>query len=176
MASGGQTNARPQRRRWWPWACAVVLLIALGSGCGGAEGTLCAEDSDCADGERCTTNGGVLFGQRICVIAKVGEDGGEVTGPDEDEDGVADSVDNCPDEPNPGQENIDGDEEGDACDGDADGDGRHRRWDNCPLVPNADQEDEDEDNVGDACDNCKEERNPGQQDTDGDGVGDQCEN
>ena len=36
---------------------------------------------------------------------------------DEDSDGFADSVDNCPLLPNPGQENCDGDEKGDICDG-----------------------------------------------------------
>ena len=35
---------------------------------------------------------------------------------DEDEDGVLDLFDNCPDDPNPDQENLDGDEFGDVCD------------------------------------------------------------
>jgi hypothetical protein len=41
---------------------------------------------------------------------------------DEDGDGVADAVDNCPQNPNPEQTDIDGDGVGDACDVDIDGD------------------------------------------------------
>jgi hypothetical protein len=42
---------------------------------------------------------------------------------DTDGDGVADAMDNCPQDPNPGQADLDGDGEGDACDNDIDGDG-----------------------------------------------------
>jgi hypothetical protein len=43
--------------------------------------------------------------------------------PDADEDGVPDSIDNCPNDPNPLQENNDGDAGGDVCDDDDDNDG-----------------------------------------------------
>ena len=43
---------------------------------------------------------------------------------DGDSDGVPDDVDNCPAEPNPLQENFDGDTEGDVCDLDDDNDGQ----------------------------------------------------
>jgi len=35
---------------------------------------------------------------------------------DTDDDGIADGVDNCPMDSNPGQRNTDGDEFGDVCD------------------------------------------------------------
>jgi hypothetical protein len=59
--------------------------------------------------------------------------------PDEDGDGFADEVDNCPVVPNPDQADADQDGVGDACD-------------NCPSLPNPDQADDDHDGVGNACD------------------------
>jgi hypothetical protein len=81
---------------------------------------------------------------------------------DGDGDGVAYAEDNCPNNPNPMQENSDGDSLGDACD-------------NCPTVSNADQADLDGDGVGNLCDNCIIRPNSNQADVDGDGVGDACD-
>jgi hypothetical protein len=58
---------------------------------------------------------------------------------DTDEDGVADCIDNCPDDANADQSDVDEDTVGDVCD-------------NCPTVPNPDQEDSNGNGVGDACD------------------------
>ena len=72
--------------------------------------------------------------------------------PDRDRDGVPDPTDNCPDTPNPGQENNDGDAQGDVCDGDDDNDTHGDPNDNCPKTANPDQADGDLDGIGDACD------------------------
>lgn len=73
-------------------------------------------------------------------------------GGDGDGDGIPDSIDNCPADPNPDQADGDGDGEGDACDDDRDGDGVADVDDNCPDEPNPDQADSDGDGIGDACD------------------------
>lgn len=70
---------------------------------------------------------------------------------DTDEDGVADTADNCLTVANADQRDLDHDAAGDACDDDDDGDGVSDEDDNCPAVSNANQADADDDGVGDAC-------------------------
>ncbi|MFP4600988.1 MAG: thrombospondin type 3 repeat-containing protein [Persicimonas sp.] len=107
---------------------------------------------------------------------------------DADGDGIDDSMDNCPNTPNPDQTDTDGDGLGDACDPDDDGDGVDDVDDNCPLIANPDQTDTDGDGLGDVCDpdddgdgvddvddNCPLIANPDQEDFDGDGLGDVCD-
>ncbi len=86
----------------------------------------------------------------------------DITQNDTDGDGVADSVDNCPQIHNSGQENSDADDLGDACD-------------NCPETDNPDQDDSDGDEIGTLCDNCPDDYNPLQEDSDSNGVGDSCQ-
>lgn len=69
-----------------------------------------------------------------------------------DGDSVADSLDNCPDQSNSGQEDQDGDGTGDICDGELDGDGVLNAADNCPTVSNGGQQNQDGDALGDVCD------------------------
>jgi hypothetical protein len=109
------------------------------------------------------------------------------TDDDQDGDGIANDLDNCPSVFNPifdvpfpiseDQPDFDMDGLGDLCDpcpsnegdvcvgpdpDDSDGDGVTNDGDNCPLDPNADQADADDDGKGDACDDCAA-ANPGTQ-------------
>tara|TARA_R110002072_G_scaffold272667_1_gene432849 strand:- start:282 stop:1454 length:1173 start_codon:yes stop_codon:yes gene_type:complete len=94
---------------------------------------------------------------------------------DIDQDGIEDSVDNCPSVFNFDQLNTDGlNDGGDVCDTDDDEDGWFDVDDNCPLIVNPANEDFDGDGHGDLCDNCVVTANPNQEDTNGNGVGDAC--
>lgn len=84
---------------------------------------------------------------------------------DRDNDGIVDTIDNCPDIFNPDQADNVGNGIGDACRGisgslDSDGDGVSDPQDNCPNDFNPDQADLDSDGIGDVCD----------PDMDGDGI------
>jgi hypothetical protein len=111
---------------------------------------------------------------------------------DMDNDGIADDIDNCPNNANAAQTDTDGDGLGDACDNclDVDHDTICGPVDNCPNVANQSQIDADGDGIGDACDacidvdhdticgpvdNCPNVANQGQIDADGDGIGDACD-
>lgn len=107
---------------------------------------------------------------------------------DTDEDGVADSIDNCPTAANTGQLDQDNDGFGNVCDSDLDGDGVVNVEDNCPNIENDDQSDLDGNGEGDACDNdtdgdsvptaadnCPLTPNTDQYDNDVDGSGDACD-
>ncbi len=117
---------------------------------------------------------------------------------DDDNDGVPNTCDNCPDDVNEDQANSDGDSHGDVCDnclnddnedqadcgsngvGDVcdvntDGDSLTDECDNCPATPNDDQADGDGDGVGNLCDNCLIDANSNQSDLDNDGTGDVCD-
>ena len=95
---------------------------------------------------------------------------------DGDDDGLIDSLDNCPNAANPGQQDTDEDGTGDACDStpngpDGDGDGVIDSSDNCPSDANTGQADADEDGEGDACDST-----PNGPDGDADDVPDSADN
>jgi len=102
---------------------------------------------------------------------------------DVDQDGIDNTVDNCPGTYNPNQDDFDGDGVGDSCDvfmgydnySDDDLDSVPYCYDNCPDTTNLDQNDADDDGLGDVCDNCPDHANADQADYDGDGIGDECD-
>ena len=107
---------------------------------------------------------------------------------DRDGDGVEDTADNCPDDPNAGQDNHDGDSQGDACDADDDNDTVADVDDNCPIDANTTQDNHDDDTQGDVCDadddndtvddatdNCTLTPNQDQANHDDDTAGDACD-
>ena len=115
---------------------------------------------------------------------------------DLDEDGIKDSLDNCPGIANPDQKDTDEDGIGDVCDTieikDDDEDTIANEQDNCPSTANPNQSDIDKDGIGDACDtkddrdgdndsvinsfdNCPKVANPDQKDVDKNGIGDACD-
>ncbi len=143
--------------------------------CGDSDGDLC---DDCSSGVfNPGEDGPDADGDGLCDLEPVADDG--------DGDGVADDVDNCPDDVNPAQGDADDDGRGNACDNcatvgndaqlDGDGDGTGDACDNCPELAGVDQSDGDGDGVGDACDVCPELAGVDQSDGDGDGVGDACD-
>lgn len=73
---------------------------------------------------------------------------------DIDNDGIENTIDNCPNTANANQSDIDVDGIGDTCDdfNDSDNDGVEDFEDNCPNTANPNQEDTDGDGVGDVCD------------------------
>lgn len=82
----------------------------------------CATQVDLFFGEVLMSLNGVRYGARLLDALHTGGTNYCVDEPDQDNDNVPDSQDNCPAIPNPGQENLDADEFGDVCDSDVDGD------------------------------------------------------
>ncbi len=136
--------------------CAMALAgctedkTASGSNTGGGQHGDAASDgggdaiSNASDGGATATDGGTTTtdgGSSTTTDGGASTDGGGAdSGPavDSDGDGLLDPNDNCPQVPNPNQNDGDGDGVGNLCD-------------NCPTVANHDQADADNNGVGDAC-------------------------
>lgn len=94
---------------------------------------------------------------------------------DQDNDGVADTTDNCPTVSNADQTNTDGDQYGNACDDDDDNDGMTDTWENDNNLNPLDDNDADLDPDNDGLSNKQEfdnNTNPNVADSDGDGMND----
>ena len=151
----------------------------------------CRSDSQCAAAEVCVNHSCLptssCTSDADCAIGLVCDSGAcGLPAPvaDADGDGILDTVDNCPNTPNPDQADTNGDGVGDACSINA------SAWyctqdDECPTnVPlcldnicrasTATTDDLDGDGVLNSSDNCRDVPNPSQEDTNGDGVGDAC--
>ena len=124
----------------------------------------------------------------------------EVAYLDQDNDGLPDDSDTCPEmangpnlgtcmnclNGNAGQACTSSDECGDhgfcslnqeaICSEDFDEDQISNGEDTCICIDNPDQADSDEDGRGDVCDNCLNDPNADQADADGDAIGDVCDN
>jgi len=114
--------------------------------------------------------------------------GGIFSSGDQDNDGVQNHLDNCPEISNVDQLNSDSDAAGDACDADDDNDSFLDATDNCPVISNTDQANNDNDANGDACDdnddndnfndnvdNCPFVANNNQLNSDNDSLGNACD-
>ena len=145
-----------------------------GDGCSAScaveEGWECEDEpSDC--GTVC--GDGILAGAEECDDGNT-DDGDACSSTcgvsDRDDDGVADPDDNCPDTPNPDQDDLDDDGVGDACDDDRDGDGLTND-EEADIGTDADDRDSDGDGVDDGTEVGDDDpTNPLEADTDGDGL------
>ncbi|WP_109832704.1 thrombospondin type 3 repeat-containing protein [Reichenbachiella versicolor] len=88
----------------------------------------------------------------ISIVILFTSCGGKEEVLDQDEDGIEDTIDNCPSTPNPDQLDENSDGIGDVCEIDTDLDGIYDYADNCPEIANEDQADFDSDGIGDTCD------------------------
>lgn len=114
---------------------------------------------------------GTIFDANVTVV-ELPCDPNPCIGPDTDGDGIPNACDNCPNVPNPLQDNACNEACGVV---DTDADGIFNNCDNCPYISNPSQDDDDDDGVGNVCDNCNFISNANQADSDNDGIGDACD-
>lgn len=135
------------------WGLVGLMSLSMGTGCSSDDDDKSADAGSTDDATddvvepeiEDADQDGIADSKDNCVNSKNEQQ------VDSDEDGYGDACDNCPDVANPDQADFNSNDSGDACT-DTDMDTVFDSNDNCPEIINTAQGDEDNDGIGDFCD------------------------